>query len=248
MPRVKMLSILAGIIAALAVSATPALATSVQWKAINGSTSGTGHVIHSGVFKYIAKGTTEGTFTCEAKGIEAEWQIQTKGQIKEHQINGKQELAKQGPQLHIQVKKWGTCEATIGSTTGLSLEIGACNFQLYLPPSGGHPIAAVQTPCLIKAGPAKEPTCEIQIPAAMEKTPESHEGINTGLKETVIENLPGKGLIGKSNITSGGQGQLPGEGIYAQSIPKHPLCPLAPVTEEATLTGLEVEAVGVEED
>jgi hypothetical protein len=239
MIRLKTLSVLVGVLFTLAISATPASAIFVS---TNGSTQGVGHALKSGEFKYA----NQGTVTCEAKTIEGKWQIQTAGQIKEHQVNGKQEIAKEGPHLNIQIKNWGTCTAKIGAGESLPAKVKPCELQLVQSEKGSlSATGGVVTPCLIKVGPEK-PTCEIQVPAGMEKSPESGVGINVGLKSNVLENIKGVGLKGKSAINAGGQGQLAGEGIYAESLSGHSLCTLKPVTEEATLEGLEVEAVGVE--
>jgi hypothetical protein len=239
MSRLKTLSVLAGIIASLAISVTPAYAV---FKSKNGSTQGTGHAILSGSFKYASQGTVE----CEPKTIEAKWQIQTAGQIKEHQINGKQEPTTEGPHLNIQIKNWGTCKAIISGST-LPANVKPCELQLVQTAKGVlTATGGVVTPCIVKAGEPTKPTCEIQIPAGIETAAESGVGINVGLKENTLKNTAA-GLLGKTNITGGGQGQLAGEGIYAESLAGHSLCPLKPVTEEATLSGLEVEAEGVEE-
>jgi len=78
----------------------------------------------------------------------------------------------------------------------------------------------------------------------MGKSQNSGTGINVGLKEVELSNV-GKNQLDKFKITSGGEGQLSGEGIFAQSTSGNPLCPLAASSEESTITGFEFEAEGV---
>jgi hypothetical protein len=237
MRQLKALGVLTGLVAVLAISATPA---SAWFKAT--TSTGTATVLASGEFKYAGQGTIK----CPAKEIVATWAIQTAGQIKEHQINGKQELTTFGPHLHIVVTKWGpNCIAEIGTTKiGVGgVIVKPCEFQLVQEKTSLVATGGVVTPCLVKIG-TGSPLCEIQVPAGMETSAESGKGINVGLSKIALENK-GTNLLGKINATSGGTGQLAGEAVFAQSVGTNPLCTLKKVTEEATLTGVEAEATGV---
>lgn len=83
----------------------------------------------------------------------------------------------------------------------------------------------------------------MQIPVGMETSQRSGKGINVGLKEVALSNS-GSNQIDKVSITktAGGQGQLPGEGIFEQASGG---CLSTTPTEEAEWTGLEFEAAGV---
>src|ERR1700686_4639563 len=100
MSRLKILSVLTGTLAMLALSAAPA---SAIWESNNGQATGTVHVLKSGEFTYATGATVKCPNTAE---IKAQWQIQGAGQIKEQQ-----KITTKGPHLQIQVKEWGKCEA-----------------------------------------------------------------------------------------------------------------------------------------
>jgi len=87
MLRLKLLSVLAGTIAALALSATTASAT---WTSNSGQTTGNITFQHSGEFK------------CNVAEMKAQWQIQGAGQLKEQQ-----KATTSGPHLQIQNQKLG---------------------------------------------------------------------------------------------------------------------------------------------
>ncbi|HEY7831712.1 MAG TPA: hypothetical protein VIC06_14210 [Solirubrobacteraceae bacterium] len=238
MQRLKTLSVLTGLLAVLAISATPASA----WFKSTTST-GTAKIIVSGEFNYAGQGKIK----CPASEIKASWAIQTAGQIKEHQVNGKQELATVGPHLNLVVANWGpNCVAEIGTTKIAAGEISvkACELQLVQEKGSFVATGGVVTPCLVKIGKGVKPLCEIQVPAGMETSAESGKGINVGLSKGTLENK-GANIFGKVNAESGGTGQLAGEGIYAQSVGTNALCTLKKVTEEAKLTGVEGELEGV---
>ncbi|HEV3072589.1 MAG TPA: hypothetical protein VGY76_14315 [Solirubrobacteraceae bacterium] len=219
-----MLSILGGTIAVLAFSATSSFAF---WESASSQTTGTATVLKSGEFKYPGNGSV----TCEAKEIVGQWQIQGAGQIK-----GQQKITTKGPHLQLQIKKWGNnCKAGL-----VGAEVGECDFQLVqqekeMKATGG----VAKIPCVVKI-PAIG--CTIQVPTGMEAPQGSGKGINVGLKEVELSNV-GSNQLDKVKITNtaGGQGQLAGEGIFAQASG----CPNNNSTEEAELTGLEFEAVGV---
>ena len=224
MSRLKTLSVLAGTIAMLALSAAPA---SAIWESNNGQTTGTVKVLKSGEYIYAAGDSLKCPNVAE---INAQWQIQGAGQIKEQQ-----KITTKGPHLQIQVKAWGKCEATIG-TTKLPMTVSECDVQLVqqagvFKGSGG----VSKRPCVIKAEP-----CQIQIPIGMEKTQNSGTGINVGLKSLELSNV-GKNQLDKVKVTEGGEAQG-GKGIFAQSTSGNPLCPLAASSSTGTFTGFEFEA------
>jgi len=224
MTRLKILSVLAGTLAMLALSAAP---SSAIWESNNGQTTGTVKILKTGEFTYAKGATVKCPNIAEVK---AQWQIQGAGQIKEQQ-----KITTKGPHLQIQVKEWGKCEATVG-TNKLPAKVGECDFQLVQQAGVFKATGGVsKQPCVIKAEP-----CQIQVPIGMEKTQNSGTGINVGLKEVVLSNV-GKNQLDVANVTSGGEGQL-GEGIFAQSTSGNPLCPLAASSGTGSLTGLEFEA------
>jgi len=225
--RLKTLSILAGMIAVLAASATPA---SAWWESNTGQTQGTVRPIRAGEF-IIGKGEGEAKVTCLPEEVKAIWYLQTAGQIKEHQKNGKQELTTKGPHLHIQVKEWGKgCVTKIGKEV-LASTVSPCEFQIVQAKESFIATGGVVTGCLLKIG----SLCEVQVPPGMEKAPESNEGINVGLKEITLENI-GKNQLDLVNVKGS---------IYANSIGKNALCPLPKPITTGSLVGLEFEAEGV---
>jgi len=225
MTRLKMLSVLVGTLAMLALSAAPA---SAIWESNNGQTTGTVKVLKPGAFAYPPAAKV----TCpNVAEIKAQWQIQGAGQIKEQQ-----KITTKGPHLQIQVKAWGKCEAEVG-TNILPATVSECDFQLVQQAGVFKATGGVsKRPCVITAEP-----CRIQVPVGMEKTQNSGTGINVGLKEVELSNV-GKNQLDKATVMEGGEGQLAGKGVFAQSTSGNPLCPLVAATEEATLTGLEFEA------
>jgi len=225
MSRLKTLSVLAGTFAMLAVSAAPA---SAIWESNNGQTTGTIKVIATGEYTYSTGGAS---LRCpNVAEVKAQWQIQGAGQIKEQQ-----KITTKGPHLQLQVKEWGKCEATIG-TSKLPATVSECDFQLVqqagiFTATGG----VSKSPCVVKAEP-----CQIQVPIGMEKTQNSGTGINVGLKTISLSGV-GKNQLDKANITEGGEAQG-GKGVFSQSTSGNPLCPLAGSSATGTLTGLEFEA------
>ena len=240
MIRLKTLGVLTGIVATLALSAAPA---SAWFRSIAkpAQSQGTITVISHGVFHY----TNQGIVECPTNEIKAQYHIQTKGQLKNHgQEVGKQEQTTEGPHLAIQVKEWGKCESEItGQKNRLEAKVKECDFQIVQQKGSFEATGGIITGCFVKIGPEKEPLCEIQVPAGMEKQPGSNEGINVGLKEIKLSNV-GKNVLAKANINGGGlaqKGERTGK-IFAYSVGKNALCPLSKHTEEATLEGLEGEA------
>jgi len=227
MHRLKILSVLAGTIAMLALSATSASAT---WTSNSTQTTGTISVQKAGAFTISGN-----TLKCVASEIKAQWQIQGAGQIKEQQ-----KITTSGPHLQVQVKNWGAnCLINeIAPTT-----ISECDFQLVQQAGSLTATAGIsKQPCTIKIPAA---SCTIQIPTGIEAPQGSGKGINIGLKGVTLTNS-GTNQIDNAEITSGGQGQLAGEAIFAQA-PGAGCASLglAASTEEATLTGLEFTAEGV---
>jgi hypothetical protein len=228
MYRLKVLSVLAGTVAMLALSATSASAT---WTSNTGQTTGNITVNKSGEFKYpgaLVKCPT----TAE---IKAQWQIQGAGQIKEQQ-----KITTSGPHLQIQVKSWGkSCLANEAAPA----EISECDFQLVQQAGVFTATAGVSKRSCVIAVPAT--SCSIQIPQGMEAPQGSGKGINVGLKTVALTNS-GTNQIDKATISGGGQGQLPGEGIFGQSFGAGcATVGIAASSEEATLTGFEFTAEGV---
>jgi hypothetical protein len=233
MSRLKTLSVLGGILAGIALSAASA---SAIWVSNNGSTRGIVAVKVPGQFNYAGQGTVK----CPAVGIISQWVIEGSGQLKQQR-----KVTTSGPNLLLQVKSWGSgCEASVGVVNNIKpVSISECNFLITQQAASLEPVFATVSGCLIKVGTGAPPLCEIQIPAGME-SPTSGRGINVGLKKTELKNETGD-VFGKLNIATGGEGQRPGEGIFAESVGSNALCTLKPVTEEATLTGYEIEFSGI---
>ncbi len=236
MSRLKTLSVLAGIVAALAISAAPA---SAWWKSTQ--SQGTVKVITSGQFEDAGV-----PIVCPENEIKSTWHIQTAGQIKIHQKGGKQELTTEGPHLNIQVK-WGNkefdCKAKVSGTETVT-NVKACELQLVQAKEALVANGGVVTPCIIKIGNGTKAVCEFEVPSGMEKAPESNEGINVGLTETKLLNV-GSNQLDEVEVAKGGKGQL-GTGIRVNQIPGHALCPVK-TNEEASLKGLKFEAENVKE-
>lgn len=221
--RLKALSLLAGIVAVLAVSASPA---SAWWEAAK-QLKGPIRVIQAGSF-VDGEGAAKFVVKCPANEVVARWSIQTAGQIKIHEKEGKQEQTNLGPHLNIQVKSWGAnCKAKIGEAAEVKAEVKACELQLVQSKGSFTATGGVVTECRIKAA-----NCESIVPAGMEKSPESGEGINVGLKEAVLENIT-PNQLDKVNVT----------GVRAEK-QANAGCVLTTV-QKAELTGLEFEAEGV---
>ncbi len=220
--RLKTLSVLAGLLAALAVSAAPA---SAWWEATGTQSKGPVRVINHG--KFVAgEGTNTAVVECPTKEIEATWSIQTKGQIKQHEQAGKQEQTNFGPHLYIKVTKWGTaCTAVIGGASPIAATITSCTLQEVQQKESFVATGAVATECVIKAG-----NCEVLVPAGMEKEPGSNEGFNVGLGKIELSKL------GSLNIVSV-------SGVKSHKPPNTPGCPLT-TNQPASLTGLEFETEG----
>jgi hypothetical protein len=178
MLRLKMLLGLVGIFATLALSATPALA---EWQA-KGQWKGVVKVTNAGEL-ISGSGATEGVVKCQANEIEAQWSIQTKGPISEHEKQGKQVQTKTGPHLWIKVTKWGSnCTAAAGATK-LPATIKPCELQLVQVKGALTATAGIASECIITAAP-----CEIKIPQASETVLGSNTGTNVGLKEVSLKN------------------------------------------------------------
>jgi hypothetical protein len=222
--RLRTLTVLVGMVAALVISASPAFGA--MWRANASATKenpGEGNVNVVTPGEFVDEGLK---VKCPAKEIVATWSIQTKGQIKIHNESGKQLLTKEGPHLHIHVSSWGTCEAVIGATK-VAVSVSGCELQLAIEnvksANGG-----VVTTCVIKAG-----VCEVQIPPGMETKAESNQGINVGLAAISLENKVNN-QFDKINVT----------GITGYKPPNTPNCVLHSKQENAELKGAEFEIIG----
>lgn len=188
MSRFRILVGLVSVLSMLAISASPASANfqaKAQWK-------GVVKVVKSGEFvdeKAVVK--------CPANEIEAQWSIQSKGVLGEHEKNGKQVQVKDGPQLHIKVTNWGKgCIATV-ALGKLGAKVKPCELQIYQLPGSLKGTGGVATTCEIEISTAG---CTLTVPAGKETKPESDEGTNVGLKEVSLENK-GENLFTTTSIT-----------------------------------------------
>ena len=186
-----------------------------QWK-------GPVKIIKSGEF--VDEGAS---VKCPEKEIEATWTIQSKGVINEHETEGKQAQVKEGPNLNIDVIKWGShCTATIAAEK-FEAKIKPCELQARLFSGRLKATGGVVTTCVIEANP-----CKITVPGGSETTPESNTGTNVGLEEISLENK-------KENLLF----KVTTKGITAE-IAKGTLCPLK-TNKTSELKGIEGEAEGV---
>jgi hypothetical protein len=230
--RLKTLGVLAGMIAVLAISASPA---SAWWEATGKQWKGPVRVIASGAF-VDGEGTGAARVECPPAGVEATWSIQTKGQIKIHEKEGKQEQTKVGPHLHIKVLKWGSeCKATVGSSEFKKVTVSPCELQLVQERGSFVANGGVVTECVVKVNEESGATfCEIRVPAGLETSPQSNKGHNVGLAEIKLENIGLNNQLDKTNVT--GVQTLRGAGSKT-------LCPIAN-NETSKLEGLEFEVEG----
>jgi hypothetical protein len=219
MLRVKMLVGLVGIFATLALSASPAFA---EWQA-KGQSKGVVKIKSTGEFVYAENDTVK----CPTKGNpEAEWSIQTKGPINEHEVGEKQKQTKTGPHLWIKVTKWGTeCTATLGAIKAAA-EVKPCEFQLVQLRGETKATAGVGSECIIKAS-----ACEIKVAQGKESTNE-----NVGLPEVELKN----------EITSSGTNQNDESKVMGVTATTNGgLCPLVKTTKAAELLGLSFQLENV---
>jgi hypothetical protein len=223
--RVKMLIGLAGVFAVLSLSATPAFA---EWQA-KGQSKGVVKIIKSGEF-VDGEGASAGIVTCPKEEIKAEWSIQTKGPITEHEKQGKQVQTKTGPHLWIKVLNWGAhCIAKISGIESAA-EVKPCELQLVQLRGEFTATGGVGSECIIKAS-----VCELKIPQAEETMPGSNTGKNVGLQSITLTNEItniGTNQIDKANVN----------GIRAVS--NGGLCPLI-TNETSKLKGLEFQIENV---
>jgi len=209
MSKLKILGVLVGITGTLAFSVIPAYAE-FKSKATPEQTRGRIHALSAAVFK------DEGAMVeCPASGIEAQYQIQVKGQIK-RQL----ESTKKGPYLNIQVKNWGNCTTLIGMNQTKD-KVKPCGFREAQRQTTEASIGVAEG-CTIAIG--EEPVvCEFQLPTGMETASESDQGINVGLKKATLANT-GNNQKNEIVLNGGGRGQLAGEGLFFVQIPNHVLC------------------------
>jgi hypothetical protein len=238
MRTAKTLSVVVGLVAMLAISATPA---SAWWRstAKPAQTQGTIAVTAHGAL-------TDGSavIECPTNEIKAQWYLQTKGQIKEHQKNGKQEPTTEGPHLNIQIK-WGNktfnCKTKATGIENIATNVSACELQLVQQKGVLAATGGVVTTCVVTIGEGAKPLCVLAAVAGMEKQAGSNEGINVGLTTTVLENKLETNQFDKVEVEAGGKGQLGGGGIYLSQQGTNALCPVS-TNESGHLKGLEFEA------
>jgi hypothetical protein len=139
MTKIKLPTMLLTTLALLAVSATPAGA----WFASRDQAKTTGSVK---LGKIIIETSTVKVGCTSAGG---EWSIQTKGQFKDHEKEGKQERTASGPNLYVKLQKWNNCEGELdGFKEPAAVE--NCTFQFRQEQENKGPASAlvsVTTPC-----------------------------------------------------------------------------------------------------
>jgi len=226
--RLKTLSLVAGLIAVLAVSVAPA---SAWWRANSSAEkeqSGEGKAIVLKSGEFVDEGAK---FTCPAAGITVHWSIQTKGEIKIHNKEEKQLKTKEGPHLNFLVN-WGTgCTAEIGGLKFKAGEVTVSECELQLVQQKGSTVATlgVVTQCQITI----DSLCILHIPAGMEKQQGSNAGQNVGLNEVKLANS-GNNQLDEVNV----------KGILAElASGSSKLCPFK-TNETFELKGAEFEVIG----
>lgn len=128
MSKVKLLTILTGAIATLAVSATPAFA---EFKSTNGRANGpikSGPVVFAGGGATVECASAEGTGTIENAGVEA-----LRGRI-----------------LLLKVERWNGCKVKTSSLKELKPTISACTLELKQAAGEAEAKGSIVSPCTIK--------------------------------------------------------------------------------------------------
>jgi hypothetical protein len=193
--RAKLLTIIVGMLATLAVTAVPALA---EFQSNSSSTSGkakTGPLVIEG-----------GGATLECTSSEGEWKIQTAGKIKEHEKEGKQVASTKGPQQYITFNKFSGCLAKTTEMKNLKPRVGTCVLHLEQEAGSFSAEGAIASVCEIETK-VLFFTCKISTPEANETT-----GENINLKENTLSkggsNL--EVIAADEGITSEPKGTCPG--------------------------------------
>jgi hypothetical protein len=89
------------------------------------------------------------TMKVECTSAGGEWSIQTKGQFKDHEQNGKQQKTAFGPNLYVKLRKWNNCQGTLSGFTEPAI-VENCTFQFQQEQKGKGPaeaLVSVITPC-----------------------------------------------------------------------------------------------------
>lgn len=119
MIKIKLLTALVTALALMAMPAAPAGA----WFKSRSQAKSTGSV-------KLAKPIFETpTMKVECTSADGEWSIQTKGQFKDHEKDGKQEKTTFGPDLYVKLQKWNNCKGELSGFREPAL-VFECTFQL----------------------------------------------------------------------------------------------------------------------
>jgi hypothetical protein len=172
MIRTKMLAVLVGMIATLAVTAVPAFA---EFESNSTATKGAGKggaVVLEGGGATLECASAEGTWTVLSNGV----------------------AAKQGKTLQLNVEKWNTCKASTSSVKGVTAEVGACILELTQAKGETKAKGAIVKDCTVKTK-VLGLGCTITTPAG-----KSQEKINFGLETNTLENS-GTNLLTKAEDT-----------------------------------------------
>jgi hypothetical protein len=139
MTKIKLLTVLITALVLLAMPAAPAGA----WFKSRNQTKTTGSV-------KLGKITIEtSTVKVECTSASGEWSIQTKGQFKDHEQNGKQVKTTFGPNLYVKLQKWNNCEGMLDGFKEPAA-VGNCTFQFQQEQKNKGPadaLVSVITPC-----------------------------------------------------------------------------------------------------
>jgi hypothetical protein len=118
MTKIRLLTLFVAALVLLAVPAAPAGA----WFKSRNQTKTTGSVkLGKTIFETP-------TMTVECASAGGEWSIQTKGQFKDHEQNGKQQKTNFGPNLYVKLQKWNNCKGTLSGFTEPAI-VENCEFQ-----------------------------------------------------------------------------------------------------------------------
>lgn len=168
MIRAKMLAIFAGMIAVVAVSATPAFA---EFTSTNGKATGPGK---------------SGPVVLEGGGASLECtSAEGKGTIE----NAEGKEATKGPSLLLNTEKWNGCKAKTGSQKELKPTVSACTLKLKQAAGESTAKGSVVSACTIKTS-VLFFSCTITVVQEKEA-----EKVNFGLEKNTLVNSGGNLII-----------------------------------------------------
>ncbi len=184
--RAKLLAVIVGMLATLAVTAVPAFA---EFQSTNGKASGAGKakaVVLEGGGATLECATAEGTGTILSG------------------IGGTQQL--KGTVLQLKTTKWNECKAKSSEFKELTPKVKACTLDLKQSAGQMKAKGSVVTECTV-ATTVLFLTCTIKVSPEKEA-----EGVNFGLESNALENSGGNLIIkaADTGVTTTTGGTCPG--------------------------------------